>query len=102
MVFLQALVFPGVAEEDDGNGTVEQRLGRGVVAVEVSSLVLAPGGGGLLGSRSRTLRKLLVEGHNLLHSLGVRVGAHVLFVSIQVCKIEYGFENHFCLEMELA
>lgn len=86
MVFLQVLVFPGVAEEDDGNGKVEQRLGRGVVAVEVSSLVLAPGGGGLLGSRSRTLRELLVERDNLLHSLGVRVGAHVL--ELLVLKLE--------------
>lgn len=72
------VVLPGVAQHNNGHGQVEQRLARSVVTVKVGSLVLAPGSSGLLGGRGGTLGELLVERNNLLHSLGVGVGAQVL------------------------
>lgn len=82
LVVLQvSLVFPSVTSKNDENSEVNQRLTGGVVTVKVSSLVLAPWSGWLLGSRSWTGWQLLVEGNHLGHSLGVRVGANVLNVS---------------------
>lgn len=82
LVVLQVgLVLPDVAQSDNGNGQVNQRLARGVLAVEVGSLILAEGRSGLLGSRGRAGGQLLVEGDNLSHSLSVGVGANVLDVS---------------------
>lgn len=83
LVVLQVgVVFPSVAEKDDSNSQVDQWLARSVVTVKVSGLVLAPWGGWLLGSWSWTSWQLLVERNNLGHSLGVRVGTDVLYVSI--------------------
>lgn len=85
LVVLQVrLVLPGVTQNDDENGKVDQWLTRCIVSVKVGGLVLAPWGDWLLCSWSRTSWQLLVERDNLGHSLGVRVGSKVLEVSIQM------------------
>ena len=83
LVVLQVgLVLPGVARHDDENRKVEQRLTGGIVAVNVGGSVLAPRRKALLGRWRWARWQLLVEGHDLGHSLGVRVRADVLEVSI--------------------
>lgn len=77
-----SLVLPGVAGNDDEHGEVNQGLARSVLTVEVCGLVLAPRSGGLLRSRSRSRRQLLVEGNHVGHAFGVGVGPDVLNVSI--------------------
>lgn len=75
------LVFPSVTSKDDDNSKVNQWLTRGIVAIKVGSLVLAPWGSWLLSSWSWAGRQLLVERNHISHSLGVRVRANVLGVS---------------------
>ena len=80
LVVLQVrVVFPGVTQDDNSEDQVYQWLTRGIVTVEVSGLVLSPWSERRLGSWGLSLRQLLVEGHNLSHSLGVRVRAQVLY-----------------------
>lgn len=85
LVVLQVrLVLPGVTQNDDENGKVDQWLTRCIVSVKVGGLVLAPWGDWLLCSWCWTSWQLLVERDNLGHSLGIRVGSKVLEVSIQM------------------
>lgn len=82
LVVLQVrLVFPDVTSDEHKSSKVHQWLTRCILAVEVGGLVLTPWSSWLLGCRSSTSWQLLVEGNNLGHSLGVRVGADVLDVS---------------------
>lgn len=83
LVVLQVrLVLPDVTGDEHNSSQVEQGLTGSVLAVKVSSLVLAPWGGWLLRSWSWTSWQLLVEGDNFAHSLGVGSATNVLWVSI--------------------
>lgn len=87
LVVLQVrLVLPDVTGDEHNSGQVKQGLTGSVLAVEVSSLVLAPRGGWLLRSWSWTSWQLLVEGDNFAHSLGVGSATNVLWVSITGCE----------------
>lgn len=79
LVVLQVrLVLPDVTGNEHESSQVKQRLAGSVVAVEVGGLILAPRSGWLLWSRGWAGWQLLVEGHNLAHSLSVSGATDVL------------------------
>lgn len=78
MVLQVGVVFPDVAQGDDSDSQVHQRLAAGVVAVKVSSLVFGEGVGRWLSSWSRASGQLLVESNDISHLLSVGVGSDVL------------------------
>lgn len=83
LVVLQVrLVLPDVTGNEHKSSQVKQRLAGSVVAVEVGGLILAPRSGWLLWSRGWAGWQLLVEGHNLAHSLSVSGATDVLDVSM--------------------
>lgn len=83
LVVLQVrLVLPDVTGNEHESSQVKQRLAGSVVAVEVGGLILAPRSGWLLWSRGWAGWQLLVEGHNLAHSLSVSGATDVLDVSM--------------------